>query len=384
MTRSDDTTRTDRVRWCLRTYGRWVLAAVPVFAALALILAPAGVRYEAQAVVYVRGLQVSSKVLPPLAEAVFDNGSIEDEVVTGMPQVAHAGSLIPDQLELLVVEDSVAFLVLGRDADPTVAAGIANTAASVFVDELNRAGPDIGTFAIQSEARVPVEPMPVANAVVVGVAGGLVGLLLVLGGIVLAAVLRRPVVGAPDVEALLGARHLGTVVLAPPRPGDTWNPGTPGVAPVARKLAPVEGVVLVLGEATCDALRQRVVVLLAVTLARMGATTRVVGPAPVLAEVEAAVGHDVSPEPGLQAEGELILVDGPETRATFRAGQRSPGVVLVARRGIPSARLSSMAVGFAPVDLLGVVLVEIRRLSPSERAPAPQPAPQAPRSGVPR
>lgn len=372
MSRGEDTARAARLRWCLRAYGSWMVV-VPIFAAVALILVPPGDRYEAEAVVYVRGLQVSSKALPPLADAVFNGGVVQRAVAAGVPEVADAGSLSPARLELTVVEDSVVFLVAGRDADPAIATAIANTAAPVFAEELNRAGPDVGIFAVQSDATVPANPLPAADPVWIGAAGGLVGLLIVLGGIGLVAVVRRPVVGAADIEALLGTCHLGTVRLPPPRSGAPLSLRAPGVAPVVRKLASATGVVLVLSDARDGAVRQRVVVLLAVALTRTG-TTRVSGPAPVRAAIETELGHDIGAAPGSPAAGELVLVDGPETRSTFGGDQRSPGVVLVARRGAPRARLSAMAVGYTPADLLGVILVEVRRPRWSERPAAPKPA----------
>lgn len=359
---SSRSAQTTRMLWSLRAHGWLVVVSVLLLAAAPLLILRPAALYEAETLVIARQLAVSTKALPRLGVPIFNNGAVARGVTADPAIGGDPATLIPNRVRLVAAEDSIVFIVIGRDADPSTASRLANVAGAVFVDELNRAGAGVGAFALQSEARIPSEPVPGLNPPLLAAAGGVLGLLIGLGIVALLLAVRRPVIVAADVSPVLNARVLGTMVLG--RDGNTSHPRQiAGIAPVTRRLADVRtGRILFVSDAETAAVRHRVVVLLAGTLSSFRRISVVsTGPHP---ESPRSGSNGDTPTPWRRSSGEpsdeLVLVDGDETPEMLDRPDTRLSVVLVVRRGTPRSLVRSVADGYLPEELFGVVLVEVR------------------------
>jgi hypothetical protein len=323
--------------------------------------------YEAQSLVVSLqlGTGVTTKALPQLGATLFYSGAVAAQVVADPAVGGDPTTLIPNQVDVIVAQDSVVFTVVGRASDPVQAKRLADLAAAAFVSELNRPGPGVGVFKVQNEARVPTDAQDVIGLPVLVGAGALAGLLLSLGILALIAAVRRPVIEAVDVESTLGTRVLGTVLLPAAPSGKFSGPaGVPGIAPITRWMAGApSGLLLMVSDARTGPVRQQILVMLAVTLARYRPTS-VQGAAPLRDAVEAQRRHagiDDQKTAGAQkpAGDELVFVDGDDPHALV--DPRVPlSVVLVIRQGTSRARLRAAASEHRPGELFGVVIVDVR------------------------
>lgn len=345
--------------WCLRSF-LWipVLSVVGLAAAAMLVFAQPGV-YAAEALVVTRQLDPSAQVLPRYASSVFHSGEVARRVATDLG-IADPSELVPDRLDVITPEDSILVTVVGRDADPNIAAQLADAGAAVFVNELNRGGPGIGTFSVQNRATVPSEATQELPPLLAASLGGLVGVALGLGLVLLIAVLRRPVVAAEDVRAGLGTRLIGDLALLPQQPRRFVHPReVPGVAPVARQLGVIpSGRFLFVSDPHETPLRQQVLVTLGVALSGLR-PTRLLGRPHLTEEMRSLLGEPMRPV--TTDGGPVVLVDQDEPFGLLQQAEIPLLVVVVARKGVPAARLCAATAGYLRSELLGVVLVDGRR-----------------------
>jgi capsular polysaccharide biosynthesis protein len=144
-------------RWKPRHRLAVLLLVAAVLQPLALLLLRDRPHAEAEALVITQRLDMSLKALPRYGQAVFGDGQVAEAVAA---QVGDAGpeEVVPDRVALKVEPDSIVMRVVGRAEDPQQAADIANAAAAVFVEDLNRPGVGVGAFAVQSSATPSATP----------------------------------------------------------------------------------------------------------------------------------------------------------------------------------------------------------------------------------
>ncbi len=341
----------------LRTYA-WLLLGCVLLGGAVPLLRPVPPSYEAEALIVVRQLVGRAIALPGLGERVFNSGTVARRVASDPAIGGDPRTLIPDRLDVVIEPDSIVFTVVGRSPDPTEAAWLANLGAVAFVDELNRGGSTLGSFALQSEAQVPSAPRfalgPLPQAALGAATGLAVGCVLAM----LLGLVRRQVVTAADIEAI-GANALGTVVLPARAAGRFPSPrAVPGVAALTRRLATTpSGRVMLVSQPSVGAERLRLLVMLAVSLIRLRMVSIQASP-----QVRKAVSShpENAGRPMMQRDplGRLVLVDGSQA---IDALQPAALVILVIRIGMPRSQLRRMAALYAREDLLGAVIVDVRR-----------------------
>ena len=365
-TSDDQLSWATRLLWSLRNYAWLVVACVLGFAALPLAVPAPSPMYEAQALVITPALELDPSALPRFAEAIFTSGAVARAVAANPAIGGSPTELIPNRLDIVAPEDSIVFTVLGRNDDPTTAARLANVAAAAFVEELNKGGAGVGSFAVHTEARVPsqaVNPPDLSLQASVGaIAGGVLG----LGLIALIAVLRHPVVEAAGVRSALGTPLLGTVLLHRPAAGRVPAPkDVPGITAVTRWLADAPpGRILFASSLRLTPARHHLLAMLAVALSPLR-TTSVLSAQPrdaTQAHSEGDLGTEPAPEPRDGSRGLIVLVDGVEMLDTLDQMLTLASVVLVVRMGAPRATLRAMASGYCPEDLLGVIIIDTRQI----------------------
>jgi len=360
-TSDDQLSRATRLLWTLRNYGWLVVACVLGFAAVPLSVPAPSPMYETQALVITRALEIDPSALPRFAEAVFTSGAVARAVAANPAIGGSPTELIPNRLDIVAPEDSIVFTVLGRNDDPTTAARLANVAAAAFVEELNKGGAGVGSFAVHTEARVPsqaVNPPDLSLQASVGaIAGGVLG----LGLIALIAVLRHPVVEAAGVRSALGTPLLGTVLLHRPAAGRVPAPkDVPGITAVTRWLADAPpGRILFASSPRLAPARHHILAMLAVALSPLRTTSVLSAPPRSTTQAHSEGDLDTEPTPEPRA-GPLVLVDGVEMLDTLDQMLTLASVVLVVRMGAPRATLRAMASGYRPEELFGVVIVDAR------------------------
>jgi hypothetical protein len=265
-------------------------------------------------------------------------------------------NLVPDRLNVRVEIETAVFPVTGYSTDPTQAVQLANVGAAALVDELNRVGIGVGVFDVLSEAQAPRPPSVLVHPATRALLGAGCGLLAGLAAITTLALVRRPVVGRQDGDIPI----LGSVVLPSGGPGEHTGPRwVTGLGAVARALAeaPQERIVLV-GEAGTAEQRRHLIVLLALALAP--ARTMAVEDDELRADVAArSETPPAAPSGPPGPRTQLVLVDG-DGALEPPAGGRT-GTVLVVPTGIAQSDLNRLAAEYRPEDLVGVVLVEVRR-----------------------
>lgn len=354
-----------QVRWVVRHYGRVVAALVvaALLVATVVTLATRGdARYRATALVIATGVELRPEQIPRFAESVFDSGAVAERVVRAQGLAVDPRQMVPEQIEMDPVPDSIAFDVHGFSADPQQAAALANAAALAFVAELNKAGPGVGVFALQDPARVPATParpgvpLPVAWLIAI-VSAGLLSLALV--GMLMG--LRRPVLTPADAEKAAHKPVLATVTLS-----RSSRDRAHGVRVLARRLLEVAAqgpaggppmVVALVGNSRTEVERREIVQRLQEYLAS----------APT--------------SPG--RAGLRIIADVDDAPAQVGGPLRA---VLVVREGAPADEVSRNAGDLFEDELLGVVLVRrggARGWWPSVRALGGRNVVTGPASGQP-
>lgn len=349
--------------WSVRSYA-WLIVVCAVVGG---VLLPAlrtmqPVTYEAKALVVADTLELSSAALPRFGAAVFSSGAVARSVasdVGGDPDV-----LIPERLDVVTAQDSVVFQVIGRDRDPVVAERLANSAADAFLIELNKSGSGVGSFSLQDEAQVPTVPADSGPGPAVSAAtGALAGTVLGFGLVALLTALRRPVVGAGEVEEVLGVPILGSVLLPRSRSHEFPGPrGVPGLASVTRWLVDSPAPrVFIASSPRAAAARQRISVMLTVTLSQFRAV-ELQGAATLRLAVRQLMRTTSDEAPRRPEAGrDLLLVDGAEPLDSIDPAGGPTVTVLVVREGTPRETLRTMAAEYMPDELFGVVMFRTSR-----------------------
>lgn len=353
-----------------RRYALVVLTSVVALTAAAVFSAreeDARPRYEATAVVVATDLKIRIEGLPKFAEAVFSGGSVAENAARSLP--FDPVTLMREKAEMEPFENSVVFELRGLDDDPVTAARIANEVAEAFVDELNKAGPTLGTFAVQDSARPPPEPVDEPSLLVPVALGLIGGAALGLGVVVLLLLVRRPVLLPSDAEAAASAGLVADLVV--PRRGlpDATMQPPPGTAALARVLFPDRAGLAALVSAGDPAARSRVAVLVSLLLARSGPVQMVTSKADEVARAVAATGVVVIDEvPGREVWSVgPVVIDGPSEYDLPVLHPPNARLVLVVRSGTRQSQVEAAAREFLPGDLTGVVFVRrgrLRRLLP--------------------
>lgn len=395
----------NRLHWGARRY--FAVLVVTVLAAVALSIsrpANGGDRmYEAAALVVATTLEINSLQLPRTVDAVFNAGSVAESVSSELPYAGPPNRLIPDIIRLEPLNDTIAVRVVGRSAEPSVAADLANVAALSLVAELNRLGPGVGAFALQDRARLPSaedDDSSVLAPLAVGVmSGGALGLGLV--GLLL--LMRRPVIEGDEAAAVVGAPLLVSLEL--PRRSRSVDilESVSGLSLLAKQLFPGEQRLCALVGIGADTrVRLEVMGLVAVLLGRTRSAYLVV-PVPDhrgLADRTASAPNVRvidswflppmnSRDPGAAppADGETVVLFGLSAQK-FDVPQMLPAGIrslLFVTQGLRRTELESAAGQFGPGGVDGIVFVrrppwwrwwlDPRRVSTSRAAPG---APQGP------
>ena len=364
------------LRWGIRRY--WpvflvciLLGAVAAPYAAGRIEKPA----EADALIVATRLDMSLTAMPRYGETVFDNGQVAQVISQNFGDAVPLKNIVPDRVSLVADQDSIVFRVVGHDRDPQIAADLANTAATTFVDALNAPGAGVGVFQLLSEAETPVSPDPALGQKLAIPVDAATGVMLGLAAVSLLLAVRRPVIDAAGVDDATGVPALGVVTVPRTRRGQSARPDQfPGLIPVCRRLLRLKTPTIVLvSRASEERLRGQVSVALASVLMRVR-DVQFVGPADlheVVTDRQSALGatpgrRDLSDADGptgltvIDSNDPLDLVQPPELTAA----------VLVAREGISSAALRA-----AVLEHLGgsaearVLLVKRGRLAGSGRPP---------------
>jgi capsular polysaccharide biosynthesis protein len=353
------------LRWGLRRYALMVLASV----LLVTVALPWALRqgadetYETQALVVAQTSEMPLAALPRYAEAVFYNGAVARQVAAALNVPGDPLDLVPSRLHVVTAQDSIVMTVVGRHADPSVAAQLANEAATAYITELNRPGPELGVFTLQSAAAPPVQPVESGPGTAIGlVIGGLAGAALGLGllGLVLNA--RRPVVDAPRFESLVGAPVLSVLSLPRGSNRDSDPRTVVGLPPLVRHLAALpQGEVHVVSQSGLDTQRSTVAALLATALARWRPTSL----------LPAAPDGDSRSTASERARGrrqQLLIVDV-ASPLDAAPDSRHASTLLLFEEGAPEAAVLRAVAEHSDADVLGVVLLRkaglfVRRARP--------------------
>jgi len=359
--------------WGLRRYA-WVvvLATVLVGVLVPYALSQSEDAYEAEATVAATAeVQIPSlDALPKTVENIFSDGAVA-QVVRTRYNLSDTTPVVPDLVEVVADQDSLAFAVIGRDRDPAVAADLADTAAKEFVLELNAADNAVGTFGLVQEAAVPVTPEPkLAGGPLTIAIGILAGLLLGVALVVLLLVLRRPVLDAESARDATGAPVLGRVTLPRGR-GEVNERDTHGLGSLCRRLlASGSPVILLVSPRSAVSVRHRLSTVMAKLLGRSRNVFVSQGgehDLPTLWELVTRRGGRKARVPDADRT-ELVLVDGPTVEERTSRPDTAM-TLLVVPEGIGLGALRLLADEYLDGDPGGVVLVRTRRAGSFRREP---------------
>ncbi len=348
------------LRWGLRRHPVVLLVCIVALAVLFPLFAGSPPTYQAEANVVARQVKIDRAALPSYARAVFDSDAMVDQLV--------ARGTVPDRatkvsrLAVIAEKDSILLSVHARAGAAADAARLADRTAAAYVAQLNKGGPDVGSFLVQGPAPVPSSAVnDGAPAAALAALGAVCGVALAIGLLVLLAVARRPLVLADDVASLVGTPVIGTVVL--PRghqPALSETPHVPGLVRTARALLPLtDASVMIVSMIEDAAARQRLLLLMGQVLSRFR-TIFVSGPTDLRnAMIECLVsapGREVgdATRPGLEFIDAIAPADVLEV-----PHWRLP-VLLVIRNGMPRARLRLLVADNVDEEILGVVIVDER------------------------
>lgn len=357
----------ERIRWSARRHVRLlVIAAIlgPIVA-IGVGRESGKQQYRASALVVAKSLNLGQAQLPRFGEAVFASGAVADAVATDMGIRTPSSRLIPSKISVVPLPDTVLFEVRGTATNASDSARLANAAATAFVKELNKAGPGVGTFALQDAASSPDHPTSTAVAVpLLAVVGLLAGLLLGAGIVALRVSVRRPVVDERDAASIVGAPASVALTLGD-EPVASYRQVS-GLARLARTVFPtrMEQCAIVAAPGAQGA-SVSVAMLLAASV--KAAHVQANGSAPVDARPLV-----VSAPPGTDLPDSL-----------FTADRR----ILVVVKGTSERQLRELSRKFGPDEIDVVAFVSTRgrarkvKDEPEKPTPAPAPKPPSPLVG---
>ena len=137
--------------------------------------------YKTEALVVASELGIRVDAFPRTAVAIFNGGTVARLAASYAGTGISPDDLIPAIVDIAPVENTSVVEIDAIHPDPELAALYANAAGRALAEELNRVGPGLGTFALQIEANVPVDPLEVS--LLPTVAFSVVAGLLLVGGI---------------------------------------------------------------------------------------------------------------------------------------------------------------------------------------------------------
>jgi len=197
-----------------RTVG--LMVVVPVIGILIGLFVPMNapdVHYRASALVVATELNsIRPEHLPRMVQAISSGNSVPTRALerTTLPMTP---AEFREQVEVETIAETVVIRVSGLADYPKPAAEIANAAAAALVGELNRMGPEVGTFAIH-EVAVPPRELDMRSPIIPSwLLGGIVGLVLAVGLLVLLVAVKRPVLTHEQARDLSGLPILGVLRL---------------------------------------------------------------------------------------------------------------------------------------------------------------------------
>lgn len=346
-----------RLAWGLRTWWWIAVAVLPAVLWLVVgrpLLDEDQERYEASSLVVAQQLAIRPEQLPRLGEAVFASGAVAEAVSEAVTGDVEPDEFVPRFVDIEPVLDTVAFRVIGRASDPEVAAGLADNAALAFVQEMNEAGPGVGFFAIQDDARVPDAPVSGGSstfAIALGVAASAAFALGVIG---LVLTVRRPVIHPAEAAGIAGAPVLGTLVVprVNARSSRLGLRSVVGLDALGRRLFPRPKRVALVGAGGDDRISGAIAGLIAAVV-RPRMRTRLVEP---LEPRERTAGSEDVDEDLDVDEAVLVHVPGDRVDAP-QLLDGGADVVVVVPEGCPRSALERVTSQFVPGALSGVVYV---------------------------
>ncbi len=386
-----------RLWWGIRRYLVILLITVPAGAAVFISAGASGFgrNYEAAALVVVSKPVLTLTAYARFVESVFAGGSVAERAVSEGRLSLDPSNLIPEHAELQPVEETIAFRVVGLHTDRRLAADIANAVANSLVAELNEISPDdVGVFAVQDLARVPKQASDaVTGTPVLGVLGAAMGVLVGAAIVGMILTLRRPVLGAEEASALVGAPLAGAPTL-PARKGlPPAGSRVPGLAAVVKRLFPSpQGTIVLISPPGGEQGRTIIAQLIAIAHSREAPTYLVTSRDESvrwlyehLETDSRVVVTDSLPDPATWTRVPIVI-DGPSARGSD-APQMIPEmarIVLVVRQGVPRNRLLEVASQFLPGEVAAVLflrrgnswpwMVSPRATPGADRGPASPPA----------
>lgn len=209
----------NRIVWVARSYAFLVIPLLLIILAVAHLAAAddrEGTRYRASALVVAAQTDLHRSELPRLGQAVFAGPLVSARVHSRLG-VTDDPPLIPRHISMDPVPRSVVFHVEARAGDPGSAVAMANVAADVFVEEINRAARGAGTFLVQVRAEEPTAraqeavAAPLRVLMTMTTAG-----ILAIGGLALLTHVRRPLLMPAEASGVVGAPVLATFDLQSP------------------------------------------------------------------------------------------------------------------------------------------------------------------------
>lgn len=348
---------TRQILWSLRPLS-WLVALCVITGAAVPLVAPLQPRFDATSLIVLQQAVGRTATLPQVVRTVFEDGDVARIVVDDPALGGDPDELIPDRLDVVIELDSIVFQVVGRSSDPAEATLLSEVGAAALLDQLNRAGSSLGSFALLSPAQVPSTPAFAVAVEIQSAFGAALGWLVGLALVALVAIASRPTVTDLDVASSIGTRLLGVVdmpVVTQTFPGPR---GVAGLGQVTRRIteAPTSRIMMV-SESPLTLQRQALVVMVAAVLAPLR-TTILTAPR---ALHNAAVTHAQPSRPRSavqESRREIELIEGTGALDALDPHQVPASVILVIHRGMRQSRLRTLAGDYARQDLLGVVVLD--------------------------
>jgi hypothetical protein len=221
--------------WGLRRYALLVLAMVLALGVVVpLALSQRAAEYEATAQVGPsQKLELpNADPLPRIAESVFNNGAVEENIRTLLQQPK--GNIIPSKVQLIAAQDNLVLEVVAHAPTASEAMEIANQAAGTFLLELNKYSDSVAPFQFTHRAILAKKVPRLAGGYASVALGLLAGLLAGVGLVGLLMVMRRPVVEVSAAQFVTGSPVIGRISL--PRHGHRGVADDRGIGLLSRRL----------------------------------------------------------------------------------------------------------------------------------------------------
>lgn len=176
-----------------RFWWQFTIVAVLVMASIITISQlrqPNEPQYQTEALVVATELEIRIDSFPRTAVAIFNGGTVANLAAQRAGTGIDPRDLIPHIVMIEPVENTSVVEIDAIHPDPELAALYANAAGQALVDELNRIGPGLGTFALQVRAPVPLEPL--SQSILPTILFSAVAAVLFVTGLAALATMTRP------------------------------------------------------------------------------------------------------------------------------------------------------------------------------------------------